>query len=69
VQHYVAALMMQTHHGLCPNNIMWTLSSGGRGSNQTKTRQSNQLALCTAALLPELKPTSCFLSAIIGQVD
>jgi len=28
-----------------------------------------QLALCTAALLPELKPAPCFLSAIIGQID
>jgi len=28
-----------------------------------------QLALCTAVLLPELKPASCFLSAIIGQID
>jgi len=26
-----------------------------------------QLALCPAALLPELKPAPCFLSAIIGQ--
>jgi len=26
-----------------------------------------QLALCTAALLPELKPAPFFLSAIIGQ--
>jgi len=26
-------------------------------------------ALCTAALLPELKPAPCFLSAIIGQID
>jgi len=28
-----------------------------------------QLALCPAALLPELKPAPCFLSAIIGQID
>jgi len=28
-----------------------------------------QLALCTAALLPELQPAHCFLSAIIGQID
>jgi len=28
-----------------------------------------QLALCPAALLPELQPASCFLSAIIGQID
>jgi len=27
-----------------------------------------ELALCTAALLPELKPGPCFLSAIIGQI-
>jgi len=27
------------------------------------------LALCTAALLPELQPAPCFLSAIIGQTD
>jgi len=27
------------------------------------------LALCTAALLPELQPAPCFLSAIIGQID
>jgi len=26
-----------------------------------------QLALCTAALLPELQPAPCFLSTIIGQ--
>jgi len=26
-----------------------------------------KLALCTAALLPELKPAPCFLSDIIGQ--
>jgi len=26
-------------------------------------------ALCTSALLPELKPAPCFLSAIIGQID
>jgi len=26
-------------------------------------------ALCTAALLPELKPAPCFLSAIIGPID
>jgi len=26
------------------------------------------LALCTAALLPELKPAPCFLSVIIGQI-
>jgi len=29
----------------------------------------SQLALCTAALLPELQPAPCFLSAIIGQTD
>jgi len=29
----------------------------------------NQLALCPAALLPELQPAPCFLSAIIGQID
>jgi len=28
-----------------------------------------ELALCPAALLPELQPASCFLSAIIGQID
>jgi len=28
-----------------------------------------KLPLCTAALLPELKPAPCFLSAIIGQID
>jgi len=28
-----------------------------------------QWALCPAALLPELQPASCFLSAIIGQID
>jgi len=28
-----------------------------------------QWALCTAALLPELQPAPCFLSAIIGQID
>jgi len=28
---------------------------------------SKELALCTAALLPELKPAPCFLSAIIGR--
>jgi len=27
------------------------------------------LALCTAALLPELQPAPCFLSSIIGQTD
>jgi len=26
-------------------------------------------ALCTAALLPELKPAPCFLSGIIGKMD
>jgi len=26
-------------------------------------------ALCPAALLPELQPAPCFLSAIIGQID
>jgi len=26
-------------------------------------------ALCTAALLPELQPAPCFLSAIIGHTD
>jgi len=26
-----------------------------------------QMTLCTAALLPELKPAPCFLSAIIGR--
>jgi len=26
-----------------------------------------QLTLCTAALLPELQPAPCFLSAIIGR--
>jgi len=25
--------------------------------------------LCTAALLPELKPAPCFLSVIIGQIN
>jgi len=25
--------------------------------------------ICTAALLPELQPAPCFLSAIIGQID
>jgi len=29
--------------------------------------QYHQLALCPAALLPELQPAPCFLSAIIGQ--
>jgi len=29
----------------------------------------SQWALCPAALLPELQPASCFLSAIIGQID
>jgi len=29
----------------------------------------SQLALCTAALLPELQPAPCFLSAIIGRID
>jgi len=28
-----------------------------------------ELALCTAALLPELQPAPCFLSAIIVQID
>jgi len=28
---------------------------------------NSQLALCTAALLPELQPAPCFLFAIIGQ--
>jgi len=28
---------------------------------------SYEWALCTAALLPELQPAPCFLSAIIGQ--
>jgi len=28
-----------------------------------------QWALCPAALLPELQPAPCFLSAIIGQID
>jgi len=27
------------------------------------------LALCPAALLPELQSAPCFLSAIIGQID
>jgi len=31
--------------------------------------QMNQWALCPAALLPELQPAPCFLSAIIGQID
>jgi len=29
----------------------------------------HEWALCTAALLPELTPAPCFLSAIIGQID
>jgi len=29
----------------------------------------SQWDLCTAALLPEVKPAPCFLSAIIGQID
>jgi len=32
-------------------------------------RSKSQLALYTAALLPELQPVPCFLSAIIGQTD
>jgi len=33
------------------------------------TIKANQLALCTAAQLPEFKPAPCFLSAIIGPID
>jgi len=29
----------------------------------------SELALCPAALLHELQPAPCFLSAIIGQID
>jgi len=31
--------------------------------------QYAELALCPAALLPELQPAPCFLSDIIGQID
>jgi len=33
------------------------------------TLKSYYWALCPAALLPELQPAPCFLSAIIGQID
>jgi len=33
------------------------------------TRSNSQLGLCTAALLPDLQPAPCFLSALIGQID
>jgi len=32
----------------------------------TNNNKWQQLALCTAVLLPELKPAPCFLSDIIG---
>jgi len=53
----------------------WAKPSGDRGDEiDAKTLypdrfQYSQLALCPAALLPELQPAPCFLSAIIGQID
>jgi len=38
-------------------------------SHEGKKKHFKELALCTAALLPELQPAPCFLSAIIVQID
>jgi len=35
----------------------------------SEVQNDNKLALCTAALLPEIKPAPCFLSAFIGQIQ
>jgi len=36
-------------------------------SKRYRNSIESQWALCPAALLPELQPAPCFLSAIIGQ--
>jgi len=38
-------------------------------NNEPYCKVLPQWAICTAALLPELQPAPCFLSAIIGQID
>jgi len=39
------------------------------GGLMSETNITRQLTLCPSALLPELQPAPCFLSAIIGQID
>jgi len=43
--------------------------SGTMGDVVFTIERYMELALCLAALLPELQPAPCFLSAIIGQID
>jgi len=53
-----------------PGNGYWDMEFMMRLQSREKTTPALvQWALCTAALLPELKPAPCFLSVIIGQID
>jgi len=54
------------HHGIV---ICYCWTGPSMAGKQFQKEKCWELALCTAALLPELQPAPCFLSSIIGQID